>query len=116
MAELPRIRLLNRWPPSDEVLREVEALVKKDMEAHFDGLVFDPILVTPMIDHYGDEYLRIRVIFDGDPELLDAVLAHRLSLRIEPELLEMGFMQFPSSTFVDKAEWEERQRNPEDGW
>ena len=111
MAALPWISLLNRWPPSDEVLQEVAELAREDLETHFgDAFVFDPILVTPMIDHDGDEYLRIRVIYDGDPELLDSVLAHRLSIRIEPELREMGFMQFPSSSFVPKFEWEERLR------
>ena len=108
MATLPRISLLNMWPPGDEVLREVEGLAREDLESHFgDDFVFDPILVTPMIDHDGDEYLRIRVIYDGDPELMDPVLAHRLSIRIEPELREMGFMQFPSSSFIEKSEWEE---------
>ncbi len=92
-------------------------LAREDLESHFDpSLVFDPIQVTPMIDHDGYEYLRIRVIFDGDPALLDSVLAHRLSMRIEPELQEMGFMQFPSSSFVEKSEWEERQPHGEYEW
>lgn len=105
---LPWISLLYRWPPPDEVLREVEELAREDMEAHFgDAFVFDPIVVTPMIDHDGDEYLRIRVIYDGDPKMMDSVLAHRLSIRIEPKLREMGFMQFPSSSFIPKDEWEE---------
>ena len=108
---LPWISLLYRWPPPDEVLREVEELAREDMEAHFgDAFAFDPILVIPMIDHDGDEYLRIRVIYDGDPEMMDSVLAHRLTMRIEPKLREMGFMQPPSSSFVPKSEWEEIRR------
>ena len=36
-----------------------------------DEFVFDPIVVRPEIDHDGDEYLEIYVVFDRDQKNLD---------------------------------------------
>ena len=108
MPELPWIRLLNRWPPSDEVLREVAELVKNDLEGHFgDVFTFDPIVVIPKIDHDDYEYLHIYIVFDGDFDLLETRWTMKLYTRIGPRLQEMGIMEYTSESYVEKSEWEE---------
>lgn len=106
MATLPWISLLNRWPPSDDVLREVAELVKNDLEGHFgDDFVFDPIEIVPKIDHDGDEYLHIYVVFDGDQNLLDSRWTSGLTGRIGPAMRKMGVMSIPNDSYVEKSEW-----------
>ena len=105
---LPWISLLYRWPPSDDVLREAGELVKNDLEGHFgDTFVFDPIVVIPKIDHDGDEYLHIYIVFDGDFDLLEIDWTGRLYTRIKSRLREMGIMGLTSESYVEKSEWEE---------
>lgn len=106
MAELPWIRLLNRWPPSDEVLQKVADLAREHMEGHLgDKFVFDPIVVVPMIDYTDEEYLHIYVVFDGDQAQLDSECTRKLVSRIGPAMREMGIMSIPNEFFVEKSEW-----------
>ena len=52
---------------SREVTDEVARVVGKSLKEQFkDDLVFDPILVEPAVDHDGDEYLDIFVIYNGE--------------------------------------------------
>lgn len=106
MAELPWIRLLNRWPPSDEVLQKVADLTREYMESHLgDKFVFDPIVVVPNIDHTDEEYLHIYVVFDGDQAQLDSKWTRDLFWDIGPAMREMGVMAIPNESFVEKSEW-----------
>lgn len=72
-----------------------------------DGLVFDPIIVERAIDHYGDEYVDIFVIFDGDQKKLDARWINGLRMMLNPELEELGVPAIPGLSFVEKSEWAE---------
>ncbi len=72
-----------------------------------DTFVFDPIVVKPAVDPVdGQEYLRIRVTFDGDRKLLDPKWTVGLIGRIRPKMAELGIYEFPSTTFAEKSEWE----------
>ena len=72
-----------------------------------DGLTIEHVKVIPKIDHYGDDYLHIYVIFDGDQKLLDPGWTSTLSRRIGPQLTELGVDSPPSRSFVEKSDWEE---------
>ena len=90
------------------VTDEVANIVRQALENHFgDMIVFDPILVMPKIDHYGDEYLQIYIVFDGDQKLIDPGWTLGLIGRIRPNLIELGVETLPSKMFVEKSEWEE---------
>ena len=66
---------------SAETMDQVAALTKKVLEERFgDDFVFDPILVIPRIDQYGDEYLEIKVVYDGDMQKLDPGLDRGVGL------------------------------------
>ena len=50
-------------------LEHVADIVRETLAERFgDEFVFDPIEVIPKVDHDGDEYLHIYIVFDGDPE------------------------------------------------
>ena len=57
---------------SAETMDQVAALTREILEERFgDDFVFDPILVMSRIDQYGDEYVEIKVVYDGDMKNLD---------------------------------------------
>ena len=89
-------------------LEQVADIVRETLAERFgDEFVFDPIDVIPRVDHDGDEYLHIYIVFDGDPELLDLDWTVRLGVRIWPQLIGLGFSNPPSKSFIERSEWEE---------
>ena len=72
-----------------------------------DGLIFDPIIAERVVDHYGDEYVDIFVIFDGDQKKLDARWINGLWMMLDPEMEELGITSVPGISFVEKSEWAE---------
>ena len=55
-----------------------------------DKFVFDPIVVEPNYDLDGDESFHIRVVCDGDMDLLPTGWTGRLLTRIRPKLIAQG--------------------------
>ena len=91
---------------------KVADLVREELTRRFSSeLVFDPIKVVPMIDHDGDEYLRIYIVFDGDLSLLPPVWRLELLRSIQPQLTELGVLNIPNSTLVEKSEWEKAYKD-----
>ena len=94
---------------------KVAEIVRKTLEERFaDDFVFDPILVVPAIDEYGEgdgeEYLQIMIVFDGDQKLLDPGWTSGLIRLIRPKLIKVGVEEFPSPSFIPKAEWPRMER------
>ena len=87
----------------------VANIVKETLTQRFkDEFVFDPIIVEPKIDHDGDKYLSITIVFDGDQKRLDAEWTLGLTRRIRPKLMKLGIddFLFLSKSFIEKSEWE----------
>lgn len=87
----------------------VANIVRETLAQRFkDEFVFDPIIVEPKIDHDGDKYLNIIIVFAGDQKRLDAEWTLGLIRRIRPKLMELGIddFLFLSKSFVEKSEWE----------
>ena len=89
---------------------KVRSIVRETLAEHFaDEFVFEPILIVPTVDEFGDgdgsTYLRILIVFDGDQEKLDPGWTSGLIGRIEPKLIEAGITEFPSPSFIKKSEW-----------
>lgn len=95
-------------PASD--LDQIRAFVAEALDRRFrdDGLVFDPIYVTPDEGWAGDEIIRITVIFAGDQRRLDSSWTVRLGVLLRPELTRLGITAFPHHTFIEKSEWDEQ--------
>ena len=74
-------------------------------------LVFDPVFAKSLVDHYGDDYIQLYLVFDGDEEHLrtDAALDWALDMGflMEPALNAMGLYDLPGKYFIKKSEWEE---------
>ena len=71
---------------------KVKEIVKEDLEGHFkDRFVFDPIVVEPAVDEFGDgtgeTYLNILIVFDGDQDGLDPAWTAGLIGRISENSL-----------------------------
>ena len=89
----------------DEIVRTI---VRDTLAERFtDEFVFDPIVVVPAVDEFGDgsAYLRILIIFDGDYKRLDPSWTSGLIRRIRPKLIKAGIEEFPSPGFIGKSEW-----------
>ena len=86
----------------------VADIVSETLDQRFgDTFVFDPIIVEPEVGPVdGQEYLRIRIIFDGDQRFLDPKWTVGLIGRIRPKMAQLGIYEFPSASFAEKSEWE----------
>ena len=90
------------------VTDEVANIVRQILEEKFgDTLVFDPIEVIPKVDHDGDEYLHIYMVYDGDAKLIDTAWSLGFYGLAQLKLIEIGVDTLPSASFVEKSEWEE---------
>ena len=93
---------------AQEVMERVEKFVRKDLEGRFkDEFVFDPIIVNPELDHYGDEFLHIYIIFDGDQKNLDPKWTVDIEGRLLDHLQEGELPHTPGHAFIEKSEWKE---------
>ena len=91
-----------------DVIDKIAKLVREDLEAKFqDEFVFDPIIVNPELDHYGDEFLHIYIIFDGDQRKLDPKWTGRLEGRLLDQFPEGALTHTPGHSFIQKSEWKE---------
>ena len=93
---------------SREVADEVGKLVENSLHERFkDDLIFDPIIVEPVLDHDGDEYLDIFIVYDGDYQKLDPSWTVGLTVRLREELLDLGVTTVCGHSFVPKDEWKQ---------
>ena len=89
-----------------EVIEKVEGLVRKDLEGRFkDEFVFDPIIVNPEVDHYGDEFLHIYIIFEGDQKKLDPRWTNGIERRLLGQLTEEESPLWAGHSFISRSEW-----------
>ena len=91
----------------EEVERQISEIVKADLYERFPaGFVFDPIRVYPRVDHMGDEYLKIFIIYDGNGDDLDPEHTVGLKTRLKPQLRALNINDDISDGFVEKSEWD----------
>ena len=89
-----------------EVIEKVEDFVRKDLEGRFqDEFVFDPIIANPELDWWGDEFLHIYIIFDGDQKKLDSKWTLGIERRLLDHLSEHDWPPSPGHAFIEKSEW-----------
>ena len=95
-----------------EARETIASLVRQDLAQRFtdDEFIFDPIVVLPEDNLYGDpddptEYVNVIIVFDGDQNRLDARWTSGMNVRIIPKLEEAGYPYFPVRTFIGKNTW-----------
>ena len=92
----------------DEMLETLAGLVKERLTDLYGGrITFDPVIVENKTDFYGEDYLHIYVVFDGDEKLLRSKKPPVVAWLIDPELDEYGVKKTPSHSFSKKSEWDE---------
>ena len=93
---------------TEEMLETLAGLVKERLSDLYGGRIkFDPVIVENKTDFYGEDYLHIYVVFDGDEKLLESKWPLPFSRLIDPELDEFGVKKTPSHSFSKKSEWDE---------
>ena len=103
---------------TQDVNDAIVKMVYEDLAGGFEGeLEFGPINIVEEIDEYGDPYLHILIVFDGDQSKLDSKWTVGLIPRLLPQLVDLGIKIIPSRSFFSKEDWEtyrrkSRQRNP----
>ena len=91
----------------EEMCETLAGLVKERLTALYDGKIkFDPVIVENKTDFYGEDYLHIYVVFDGDVNLFESKDPVPAWL-IDPELDEFDVEKTPSHSFSKKSEWDE---------
>lgn len=93
---------------TQETVEKVEQLVRKDLEERFkDEFIFDPIIANPELDWWGDEFVHIYIIFDGDQDKLDAKWTIGIEDRLLQQLPEDEHPISPGHSFIEKSEWKQ---------
>ena len=91
---------------TQEQMSKVSAIVGDALRDHCGSeFVFDPIVIKPDFDGYGDAYLRVLVVFEGDQEALDPAWTGGLNGRIKGSLIELGVPPYPSISYIRRSEW-----------
>ncbi len=92
---------------TQDVHDAIVKMVYEDLTGRFKGEIeFGPIDIQQEIDQYGDPYLHIRIVFDGDQGKLDAKWTSGLIPRLLPQLVDLGIEYVPSNSFFSKEDWE----------
>ena len=92
---------------TQDVHDAIVKMVYEDLSGRFDGEIeFGPIDIQEEIDEYGDPYLHVRIVFDGDQGKLDSKWTSGLIARLIPQLVDLGVKHVPSKSFFSKEDWE----------
>ena len=90
-----------------EAMEKVREIFAETLDERYAGqLVFDPIIVKPDVGFYGDDYVRVLLVVNGDPDLLDAEWDVGLITRARDKLLKLGIHEFPSPYLIDSKEFQ----------
>ena len=92
---------------SPEMARKLEAMYREQLERNFQGTFkFDPILVEPTLDQYGEDTFHVTVVYDGDEYLLDAGKLNEITVKVWGQLRAMGIDKIPIESHVYKEEYD----------
>ena len=104
---------MTKPPLTPEARETIAGLVREDLALRFTDteFVFDPIVVLPEDNLYGDpedttEYVNVLIVFDGDQKLLDAEWTGGMNVRIIPKLEQAGYPYFPDQDIHRKKDLE----------
>ena len=90
-----------------EAMEKVRQIFADTLAERYAGeLVFDPIIVKPDVGYYGDEYVRVLLVVNGNTDLLDAEWDVGLITRVRNKLDKLGICEFPSPCFIDNREYQ----------
>lgn len=88
----------------DKVEREVRQLLESRFSNDFN---FYPIVVRPCVDHDGERYLHMYIVFQGDQDKLDPAYTVTLPGRLWTMVNDLDYPGVPVLSFVEESEWPE---------
>ena len=91
----------------DRVLQEARAVVEKILRERRSEIPFDIRSLDTVIMDDGDEFLWIRLVYDGEPRILDIGMKRELRNRLSPELEQAGVSAYPVLSFGARSEMAE---------
>lgn len=89
----------------------VADIIRNMVVAKFgDAFVIHEIIVRDKVDIVdGMEYLRVRIIFDGDRKLMTPKWGIGMRRNTRKKMAEQDIHEFPVISFVEKDDWEALQ-------
>ena len=93
-------------------LNAIRDIVRDTLADDFDHIRIVDVRVSEDVDSDGDDVLRIDIIFEGDPEDLDAVKLSGAIRHLRPRLSELDEFAFPILSFISKQDAQPRKRAP----
>lgn len=103
---------------TEEMRDRVIAIVKADLEnaPFLDKFNLDEIVVEPRYDLDDRESVEVYVIYDGSWKSLDPDWTAGMTTRIRPKLTALGLPGTSLKSFVEKEDWDLRDRYRNDDW
>ena len=93
---------------TEELLEKVGEAVKVRLsELYGDSLTFDPVFVERKFDFYGEDYMHIYIVFDGDEKVLESKWRVGIEWLMRSDLDALGVKKSPSHSISKKSEWDE---------
>lgn len=87
-----------------ESLEAARRVTEKLLREQYKGVVFDKISVRPEIDGDGDEFLWVKVVYDGPSEDTGALTVVGLIRELRPRLEEADIKAFPVISYIAKSD------------
>ena len=96
---------------NQDTLAIVKSIVEEMLQEHYspDVITITEIEVENLISYYGDEYIQIRIFYNGCYKDLDSKWTIGLPYRIGDEMERRGLVveSNPHHTFINQEEWDE---------
>ncbi len=90
-----------------QLVSSIKRLIHEDLSGHFgDAFEFGPVVVRELVDHDGDPYFRVDIVFRGDQEALDPDWTLGLTRRVLHRLRDEGMDADLAPHFSDRADWD----------
>ncbi len=89
-----------------EKLKEV---IESVLRERFGDVEIETISIEPDFDEDGDAILRVKVMFDGEKNQLDARTASGVLRHMRPRIAEIGEEAFPVISYIAKSEFEDKK-------
>lgn len=90
-----------------EAMDKVRDIFAETLNERYAGeLVFDPIIVKPDVGYYGDDYVRVLLVVNGNFKQLDPGWDTGLITRVRDKMAAVGVHEFPSPSFIGRKEYQ----------
>lgn len=84
--------------------KDVSEVIESLLRERFDDVAFESVSVERDTDEFGDDILRVRVVFDSVLKVLDPRKTSGLLRHLRPRIAELGEDAFPVMFYIAKSE------------